>query len=71
MPDRNDPYDLVLDSVEEPVRCDDNLPVWKLWEFLNDFPGIGECFEPSQYRLGPLTEFDCSLRVIPTNISER
>lgn len=70
MPDGDDPHYVAFGSVEERVWCDDHLPVWKLGEFRYDSSGIREFFEPSQYRFSPLTETNCSLRIIPANVTE-
>lgn len=59
MPDRNDPYDIALNSVKEPIWRYNYLPIGKVWKLRYDSSGFGKVLEPLQDSFGSITKTDC------------
>nr|WP_282755496.1 hypothetical protein [Desulfuromonas thiophila] len=49
MPDRHNPDGIVLDAVEKPIRCNDDLAKVNVWKLRNGPPGFGVVAEQAIY----------------------
>ena len=68
MPDRHDPDNIALRSIEEPIWPDDHLTIGQVRELWNGSPRLGVSLKPPEYSLGLLAEILGSSWVVATNV---
>ncbi len=68
VPYSDNPDDLPLHSVEEPIRRDDHLPVRQFWEFRHSSPGTRKPLKPAQWPLRKLAKPQRGRRSVTMNV---
>ena len=71
MPDRNDPHALPLDTVEEPVRRDDDFPIRKVWELWYQPARLRMARQPAERPFGPVPHLARRRGVVTLDVDQR